>query len=253
MPFSGFISNKPNKINLPDLNTHLADYVKHIYRASLALNTDFNTVIDQGIYDVGTIASMTNKPTGIDMSYSTLEVWVNSYVTQKLYNPIYGESYFRVRNQASTWSLWARVLTDTNFGLGSRVYHTLNQSVANNTPTVLAFNSEVFNDSGMHNLAGDNSKLTCIAAGKYLIEANIYFDNNATGLREIDILVNGSPVATTQESAISGGGKASIISATLKLAVGDYVQMRVSQGSGSSLNIIANGFSPYFSAVRVGA
>src|SRR5689334_6638767 len=58
-----------------------------------------------------------------------------------------------------------------------RVTHNTTQSITNNTATVLAFNTERFDQAGgasaaMHDTVTNNSRLTALYAGIYLINAS---------------------------------------------------------------------------------
>lgn len=131
----------------------------------------------------------------------------------------------------------------------ARVYHNANQSISNNTLTVLAFNSERFDTDTIHDTVTDNSRLTCKTAGKYLIAGSISW-SGAPGINDFRLRVNGSTtiaIASADDSSAHGS-----IASIYDLAVNDYVELLVIQISGGSLNIVASGnHSPEFSMVRV--
>ena len=82
-----------------------------------------------------------------------------------------------------------------------RAYHNANQSIANNTVTAVALNSERFDQTAgaaaaHHDTATNNSRLTCLYAGIYQITAHAAWDSNATGLRKLFIRLNGATQIT---------------------------------------------------------
>jgi hypothetical protein len=120
-------------------------------------------------------------------------------------------------------------------------------SVANATNTVLDWDSEVFDFGGLHDLSTNPSRITIETAGKYLVGAYLQFVANATGVRVVSILLNGSTISGDQRVTAGAGVTTNITPvALLDLAVGDYVEVLVFQNSGVSLNVTGN-----FYAVRV--
>jgi hypothetical protein len=142
----------------------------------------------------------------------------------------------------------------------ARAYHSAVQTVASSTWTALAFNSERFDTDTIHDTATNNSRLTCKTAGVYLIGGHCQLDSVAGGTqRLIDIILNGT-------SAISGGGliasafppdpsapDAFLNTVTIyKLAVNDYVELRVFHDIGSTRNVNASlDWSPEFWMTRI--
>lgn len=145
--------------------------------------------------------------------------------------------------QASAQAIWARV------------FHNANQSIANTTPAALAFNSERADTDTIHDNVTNNSRLTCKTAGVYAVSANVEWTANATGYRELFLLINGvtrfaDNVAPPVTTGVVTRQQAQGIYA---LAVNDYVEAWVNQSSGVALNIItAANYSPEFMMVRLG-
>jgi hypothetical protein len=137
----------------------------------------------------------------------------------------------------------------------ARVHHGANQSVANNTQTALAFNSERQDTAALHDTATNNSRLTAPAAGTYLVTASILFDVNATGARQIGFRVNGTTfyaVQAVQAITVAATGTPVAGSTVLTLAAGDYVEACALQTSGGALNVLAVGnYSPEFTMTRL--
>jgi hypothetical protein len=140
-----------------------------------------------------------------------------------------------------------------------RVFHNATQSITTVTATVLAFNSERFDQAGgaastQHDTVTNNSRLTCRYAGIYHIAANVGWQSStATGFRQVRIRLNG----TTYIAGVQGdAGQASTIyqsvSTLYALSVNDYVETVVDHSQGTSINVLAtSNYSPEFMMVRV--
>jgi hypothetical protein len=141
-----------------------------------------------------------------------------------------------------------------------RVFHNTTQSITSALQTVLAFNSERYDQaagaaSTQHDTVTNNSRLTCLYAGIYKITGHIEFAANATGLRLVNIQLNGTTEIARQETLNLGGADPCSLTVTsdYALAVNDYVQLRAYQSSGGALNVtVSANFSPEFMMVRVG-
>lgn len=141
--------------------------------------------------------------------------------------------------------------------VGASAYHNADQSIADNTLTVVALNSERWDTDTIHDTATNNSRLTCKTAGKYQITFTGLFGVHATGERGLFIRLNGTTyIAGDQRMSVTDGvdGAAATISRLYDLAVNDYVEGVVLQKSGGALNLLALGNrSPEFMMVRIGA
>lgn len=122
-----------------------------------------------------------------------------------------------------------------------KVYNSAAQSIANNTNTALTFNSEYWDNGGMHSTAVNTSRITIPASsgGKYWIGGNAEFVANATGTRWIGLQLNGSSfIARKQIPSNSGSYDTGLFVATMQsLSAGDYVELIVYQNSGGALNV----------------
>ncbi len=137
--------------------------------------------------------------------------------------------------------------------IAARVHHNANQSISNVTFTALAFSSERYDTDAIHDTSTNNSRLTCKTAGKYSIQAVVNFDNNATGVRVVTILLNGTTtIAVESRNAVNGTNTSITISTDYDLAVNDYVEVQAYQSSGGNLNVISAGnYTPEFSMHRI--
>jgi hypothetical protein len=138
----------------------------------------------------------------------------------------------------------------------ARVYHNANQAIANNAMTALAFNSERWDlgtpNLDMHDMAANNSRLTCRVPGLYLITGCAEYPANANGVRGLEVFLNGATSIAWEDVHADDGvsGTDLTITTTYRLAVGDYVELRAYQTSGGNLNVnaVAN-YSPEFQMV----
>lgn len=136
-----------------------------------------------------------------------------------------------------------------------RVHHDANQSVANTTNTVLAFNQERWDTHAQHDPSTNNSRLTCKIAGKYLIIGNFWYESNATGERDAWIRLNGTTkIGETRQEALelTPAGTYVIVTTIYELAVDDYVELGAWQNSGGALNVdVAANTSPEFMMAKL--
>jgi hypothetical protein len=118
------------------------------------------------------------------------------------------------------------------------------------TANVIPFNTEAFDQSGMHRTDVDPSRLTVTTPGVYLITTNItWAPHLATEATEVNLRKNGT---TNIARVVQMGGGANTsdqsVTAIESLAAGDYIEVTVRQNSGGALNVlVAEGFSPQFS------
>ncbi|MBC7462082.1 MAG: hypothetical protein H7287_12025 [Thermoleophilia bacterium] len=114
--------------------------------------------------------------------------------------------------------------------------------------------------TGMINTATNPSRITVTIPGLYQVNAATGWNQNSTGYREISLVVNGTQGApapgTGTVAAISRVQASSnttrtlqTISTTVALTAGDYIGVRVSQDTGSALNLIHGSLS----LVRIGS
>lgn len=139
------------------------------------------------------------------------------------------------------------ISTDVELGLiaGSeipacRVRHSTTQSTTDGTFKLVGFDSEDYDTASMHDTVTNNSRLTVPVSGKYLIQAVIEFAANGTGMRAVYYRINGgADIYLSTEPAVAGAStKHRITAVTIDdLAANDYVEIRVKQTSGGSLNI----------------
>jgi hypothetical protein len=138
----------------------------------------------------------------------------------------------------------------------ARVYNSANQSIPGDASfTTLAFDTERFDTADLHDGATNNSRLTAPIAGLYLVSADISWEGNNTGARELAINKNTSTIVARNVVAPTPSPNTTEQSITtlVQLAAGDFVEVVLRQNSASALNVfMAAQFSPEFSMVWVG-
>jgi hypothetical protein len=129
--------------------------------------------------------------------------------------------------------------------VGCSVRGTAQQSIATATETAITFNTDVIDTHNFHDTSSNSERFTVPVgyAGKYRTVYNSRFDINSTGGRSFGIYVNGSNVngvGIDGNAADEGNsyGPSFCIDMIRELAEGDYVELRVFQDSGVSLNFI---------------
>jgi hypothetical protein len=150
-------------------------------------------------------------------------------------------------------------ILDVSSAPAVRVLHNANQSITSGVGTALAFNSERYDRAGgasaaHHDTVTLNTRLTSLYAGVYKISACTSFAANATGIRQLQIRLNGATIiGAVSTGAVSGASIEQNLTVDYSLAVSDYVEVIVAQNSGGALNLltVAN-YSPEFMMVRVG-
>lgn len=137
---------------------------------------------------------------------------------------------------------------------GARAYHNAAQSIAHNTTTALAFNSERYDVDGVggstiHDNVTNNSRLTCRVAGVYSIVGCVQWAGSTTGLRQVEIRLNGATIiGQVIQAAVIATEVTLNVTCEYALAVNDYVELLAYQNSGIALNVNVSGnASPEFS------
>jgi hypothetical protein len=106
-------------------------------------------------------------------------------------------------------------------------------------------------DTAMHDNVTNNSRIYCRTAGKYQVDGYLSFQSNATGLRRLDITMNGLPQVQATSPAVSGASTNIQAGKTLVLAVGDYVELLAFQTSGGTLALNSSAPGPCTLTVRL--
>lgn len=108
---------------------------------------------------------------------------------------------------------------------GAAVFHSIDQLIKNETPTILAFDNVRWDTDKIYN-PENNTRLTCKTAGVYLICAHIIWDRlPCEGFRQLAIKLNGVNNITT-DRGIDYDKWAAFNSCTTiwQMEVGDWVE-----------------------------
>jgi len=130
------------------------------------------------------------------------------------------------------------------------------QSIANNTNTLVNFNSEEYDTNSIHNNVTNNSRLTIPSGydGYWSVTGKLTFAGNATGARQLRLNKNGSLVANFLVPITGSGEQSIILTNTLNLIATDYLEFVVYQNSGGALNLNLSGAEgSYFLCQFLGA
>lgn len=119
----------------------------------------------------------------------------------------------------------------------ARVYASSAQSLAASTDTALTFDTESFDTDTIHDNSTNPTRLTCVTAGKYIIQGQVTFAASATGVRTASIKLNGTTVISSgSEVALTAGTTTTITDTVYDLAVNDYVELIANQTTLGALN-----------------
>mgnify|MGYP002143155601 CR=1 FL=1 len=153
---------------------------------------------------------------------------------------------------ASTGLKWATPSSGTTF-VGCALYRSGTGTISNATATIIDWNSERLDTNAFHDNATNNTRITIPSgyAGKYLITWQWGFNFNASGYRQVQILLNGSQLPQSYNLVTMNGYTTQSAAIVYPLSVGDYLQLEVTQNSGGSLDSAAT--QDFFSVVYLGA
>jgi hypothetical protein len=155
-------------------------------------------------------------------------------------------------SSTSTGLKWAK---SSNF-VGCTVYDSTTQSIANNTSTIVTFDSENFDTDGFHSTSTNTGRITIPTglAGKYLVTFSFLWAQNGTGIRTANIFKNGANVYGVGEqsgnASVFAGPNGAVI---IDCAVGDYLELVVFQSSGGALNVFKRDIEKPFGVQFLGA
>jgi len=148
---------------------------------------------------------------------------------------------------------------NAHFQPAARVFHNAAQSLTSGAATILAFNSERFDQAGgaastMHDTVTNTSRLTCRYAGIYSIVCNVEWVANTAGTRTLTLRLNNTTnIGVTSAQSPTSATFRQSVATIYSLSVNDYVEVQATQDSGGPLSVNSTGnYSPEFMWVRVG-
>lgn len=121
----------------------------------------------------------------------------------------------------------------------ARATHNADQSIADSTGTTVALNSEHHDTDSIHSTVTNNERLTAQHSGYYRITGTVTWGGAAGGTRTLYLRLNGSDFLDIAETDAPGANRLTQkVTATYYLNTNDYVDLRVVQTSGSTINIV---------------
>ena len=157
---------------------------------------------------------------------------------------------------AATGLAWATAASGSTFS-GCVLFNTTNQTISNNTSTLITYDSENLDTDGYHSTSTNTGRITIPAgkAGKYLVTSIIRYDNNTSGRRIAEIKKNGTVVREVETASPAGTVVPSVVTSfVIDLAVNDYLETFAYQTSGGNLLLVNDALkNGNFSAFLIGA
>lgn len=134
------------------------------------------------------------------------------------------------------------------------VYETsAGQSIPTGSNTTVVFGTKVKDSHGTYN--SSTGIWTCAVSGSYLLNANVGFVANATGIRRIQAVQAGSASVTRKGqlmTATSTDTNTVNIVAPFQCLAGDTINVQALQTSGGALNLSTQASENYINITRVG-
>jgi len=119
--------------------------------------------------------------------------------------------------------------------ISAKVTKTSDQSIPQNTLTMVTWDSEEYDTDDMHDNVTNNSRITFKTAGKYSILVQSEWGINSTGFRFMDIMKNGvDSIARVRDQADNASEHN--IAFVGEFAVNDYIELQVFQDTGGNLD-----------------
>jgi len=135
--------------------------------------------------------------------------------------------------------VWATPASGTPTFVGCSVYASANQNIANNTATLLTFNTEDFDSDAFHSTSTNTGRITIPTGkgGKYNIQAFGQWQNSTTGRRYTYLYKNGSQYALQETPVVTyNASLAWYFEITVSAVATDYFEIYVLQDSGGALD-----------------
>lgn len=111
-------------------------------------------------------------------------------------------------------------------GRGASLYQTGAQSLAITTLTKINFDAERFDDNGEHSNTTNNSRITVVNTGRYLIIGTLALDHAGAGSITASIYVNNAEISrATGDHASTSTPKRIQVTCIAQLSAGNYVEL----------------------------
>ncbi len=230
----------------------------------------FGQAVDTSLADLkgGTTGQVLTKASGTDMDFSWTAVDPLVILDAKgdLITATAADTPARLavgtNNQVltadsstSTGLKWATPAGGSTFA-GCRLVPNTGQAITNATFTALVYQTETFDTDGYHSTSTNTSRITIPAgkAGYYAITAATFWPADSSGVRQIQLQINGTTaIGRTVTVGTANGIESELYTDIYYLNVGDYVESLVYQNSGSTLTTQTGYDGNYFAAYYIGA
>ncbi len=133
----------------------------------------------------------------------------------------------------------------------ARVTHSVDQALAADTDTILAFDTELEDVGGLH-VAAPNSRLTAPVDGTYMVGASVRWEGEDNVDTNIRLILNGTTVIAESGSGSREEKKGELgdsVSIGIELSATDYIE--VEGYSSEALDVLSIEDLPVFWMVRV--
>jgi hypothetical protein len=165
-------------------------------------------------------------------------------------------SYLKDTNSVEYYSgsAWVAVASSGATYVGANVFNSTNQTISNNTDTVVTFDSERNDTNAFHSTATNTGRITIPTGygGKYQVRAQFTYASGALGNLYFSIRKNGTSIYTAPAYSLQGS-----ITIQEDLVATDYLEVGAYQNTGGNINISSNGTSNQtrqeFSVIYLGA
>lgn len=119
---------------------------------------------------------------------------------------------------------------------------TANQAITTSTTTAINLDYEKFDNGGLHSTVTNNTRVTVVETGVYLVVGFGHWESNDTGLRQIYIKLNGStfPFTNVISAATVTGEDTHSVLGVLSLTASDYIELVVWHNKGSNANFLGD-------------
>jgi hypothetical protein len=210
----------------------------------------YNPVIKRKMIDEGVITSegQLSDPCLVEYNGKSY-LYYQAIQTQSIFNGL------RVMVADMPMSDLVNSLENSDFHppAGCLLMNNVGQTISSGVGTAVQFNTKQYDPENMFNSFLNQSMVTIKETGIYHLSANIRFAQNDTGIRDLSFVVNGNPIAYSDQMANVGKPTMMEIQTLAYLTIGDQVYVNAYHEAGVDLNIeFVASAEPKFQVVKVG-
>lgn len=131
------------------------------------------------------------------------------------------------------WWLFREALTSVAAKVGRATDHNVNTA----TPTIIGWDDEEFDTADMHDNSVSNTRITIPFDAPYHVGSTLKFSGNSAKV-VVELFLNGSLASVMSDLTMDSGGEPTVtVDGIWELAAGDYIEVRVTQNSGSAKDL----------------